>query len=47
VLLPNIPQPVYCTPTPLSLTTPAFNQISKESGNYGGRLRVMFTPSIN
>jgi len=46
VLLPNIPQPVYCTPTPLSLTTPAFNQISKESGNYGGRLRVIFTPSL-
>lgn len=46
VLLPNIPQPVYCTPTPLSLTTPVFNQISKESGNYGGRLRVIFTPSL-
>lgn len=46
VTLPNIPQPVYCTPTPLSLTTPAFNQISKESGNYGGRLRVIFTPSL-
>ena len=46
VLLPNIPQPVYCTPAPLSLTTPVFNQIGKESGNYGGRLRVIFTPSL-
>jgi len=46
VLLPNIPQPVYCTPTPLSLTTPAFNQISKENGNYSGSLRVIFTPSL-
>ena len=46
VLLPNIPQPAYCTPAPLSLTTPVFNQIGKESGNYGGRLRVIFTPSL-
>lgn len=46
VLLPNIPQPVYCTPTPLSLTTPAFNQISKENGNYSGSLRVIFTSSL-
>ncbi|WP_439212465.1 CfaE/CblD family pilus tip adhesin [Duffyella gerundensis] len=46
VRLPAIPQPVYCTPAPLSLLTPAFSHISKENGSYGGRLRVIFTPSL-
>ncbi|AOI59584.1 CfaE/CblD family pilus tip adhesin [Burkholderia diffusa] len=43
VRLPNIQTPVLCTPTPLELTTPAFNQIDKVSGHYTGTLRLVFT----
>lgn len=45
VSLPGIPFPVVCTPTPMTLTTPAFHQIDKISGRYSGTLRVEFTPS--
>ncbi|MDQ2185775.1 CfaE/CblD family pilus tip adhesin [Alcaligenaceae bacterium A4P071] len=45
VRLPNIPFPVVCTPTPLTLLTPDFNQLSKTAGRYSGKLRLEFTPS--
>lgn len=45
VRLPGIPFPVVCTPTPLTLETPAFRQIDKAAGRYRGTLRVELTPS--
>jgi len=46
VFLPNIPQSVYCTPTPLKLITPPIFTIEKSPGLYRGKLKLIFTPSI-
>lgn len=40
VLLPGTNYPVYCVPTPLSLTTPAVPITGKRAGHYTGALRV-------
>lgn len=45
VRLPNVPFPVVCTPWPITLDTPAFNQIDKNTGQYRGELKLEFTPS--
>lgn len=45
VRLPNVPFPVVCTPWPITLDTPAFNQIDKNVGQYRGELKLEFTPS--
>jgi hypothetical protein len=47
VKLPNVPFPVVCTPWPITLDTPAFNQIDKNSGQYRGELKLEFTPSTS
>ncbi|GAB1847303.1 hypothetical protein MyNCGM683_21500 [Achromobacter xylosoxidans] len=46
VRIDGIATPVYCVPTPLTLETPAFETLSKEGGNYSGKLRVTFSPSL-
>lgn len=45
VTLPKMTRPVICTPTPLTLITPQFDQMGKEEGAYSGKLKVIFTPS--
>ncbi|WP_339505134.1 CfaE/CblD family pilus tip adhesin [Pseudomonas sp. RL_105y_Pfl2_101] len=47
VRLPNVPFPVVCTPWPITLQTPAFNQIDKNTGQYRGELKLEFTPSTS
>ncbi|WP_434560383.1 CfaE/CblD family pilus tip adhesin [Pseudomonas sp. R1-6] len=47
VKLPNVPYPVVCTPWPITLDTPPFNQIDKNSGQYRGELKLEFTPSTS
>ncbi|WP_411385503.1 CfaE/CblD family pilus tip adhesin [Pseudomonas sp. MPB03] len=47
VKLPNVPFPVVCTPWPITLDTPDFNQIDKNSGQYRGELKLEFTPSTS
>ncbi|WP_434651161.1 CfaE/CblD family pilus tip adhesin [Pseudomonas sp. D1-2] len=47
VKLPNVPFPVVCTPWPITLDTPAFNQIDKNTGQYRGELKLEFTPSTS
>ena len=46
VRIPNVETPVVCTPTPLTLTTPAFNIADKRAGRYQGKLSIVFTPSV-
>lgn len=46
VMLPKTIRPVICTPTPLTLITPQLNQMDKEQGTYSGKLKVIFTPSL-
>lgn len=46
VFLPNIPQSVYCTPTPLKIITDQIFTIEKNPGLYRGNLKITFTPSI-
>lgn len=43
VLLPGMTQPVYCVPTPLSLSTPRVPASEKAHGYYQGQLQVEFT----
>ncbi|VWC47098.1 putative minor pilin and initiator [Burkholderia lata] len=45
VSLPGISVPVICTPTPLTLETPAFQSVWKQPGKYSGNLRITFSPS--
>lgn len=45
VMLPGIPVPVICTPTPLSLETPEFQSVWKRPGRYSNKLTITFTPS--
>ncbi|KUZ02474.1 pilin protein [Burkholderia territorii] len=45
VSLPGISVPVVCTPTPLTLTTPEFQSVSKHPGKYRNKLTITFTPS--
>lgn len=45
-LATNIPNPVLCVPTPLQITTPAFDIVAKHNGHYTGKIRVIFTPSL-
>lgn len=40
VMLPGMTLPVFCVPTPLTLTTPRFPSTSKEAGHYTGDLQV-------
>lgn len=40
VMLPGMTLPVFCVPTPLTLTTPRFPSTSKEAGHYIGDLQV-------
>ncbi|MCF7752612.1 hypothetical protein KQ945_17770 [Bacillus subtilis subsp. subtilis] len=40
VVLPGMTQPVFCVPTPLTLSTPRFGSSSKEAGHYSGSLQV-------
>lgn len=40
VMLPGMTLPVFCVPTPLTLTTPRFPSTSKEAGHYVGDLQV-------
>ncbi|MFW9267542.1 CfaE/CblD family pilus tip adhesin [Pseudomonas sp. NR3] len=47
VRLPNVPFPVVCTPWPITLETPPFNQIDKNTGQYRGELKLEFTPSTS
>ncbi|WP_434627801.1 CfaE/CblD family pilus tip adhesin [Pseudomonas sp. Z6-14] len=47
VKLPNVPYPVVCTPWPITLDTPPFNQIDKNTGQYRGELKLEFTPSTS
>lgn len=44
--VPNVPIPVVCSPTPMTLTTPAFNTLDKRAGRYEGKLSIVFTPSL-
>ncbi len=46
VQLPGIPTPVLCAPAPLTFITPQFNKRDKESGDYQGSVRVIFTPTL-
>jgi|GEM_PF-207949 len=46
VVLPNIPHPVMCVPTPLTFITPTFSPINTQSGSYSGQVRMVFTPSL-
>lgn len=45
-LASNISNAVLCVPTPLQITTPAFNITDKINGHYTGKIRVIFTPSL-
>lgn len=45
VSLPGISVPVVCTPTPLTLETPAFQSVWKRPGTYSNKLTITFTPS--
>lgn len=45
-LASNISNVVLCVPTPLQITTPAFNIVDKTNGHYTGKIRVVFTPSL-
>lgn len=45
-LASNISNVVLCVPTPLQITTPAFNIVDKTTGHYTGKIRVVFTPSL-
>ncbi|UEP46744.1 pilin protein [Burkholderia ambifaria] len=45
VSLPGISVPVVCTPTPLTLETPAFQSAWKRPGKYSNKLTITFTPS--
>lgn len=47
VRLPNVPFPVVCTPWPITLETPQFRQIDKNTGQYRGELNLEFTPSTS
>ena len=47
VKLPNVPFPVVCTPWPITLDAPAFNQIDKNTGQFRGELKLEFTPSTS
>lgn len=40
VVLPGMNQPVFCVPTPVTLTTPRFPSTSKEAGHYIGDLQI-------
>ena len=47
VLLPGMPQPVYCVPTPLRLTAVPVPMSSKRAGAYSGDLRIeMRLPAV-
>ncbi|KID03350.1 hypothetical protein PU00_10535 [Hafnia alvei] len=45
-LASNISNVVLCVPTPLQISTPAFNIVDKTNGHYTGKIRVVFTPSL-
>jgi len=45
VTLPNVPNPVYCTPWLINLKTANITQNNQAPGNYKGTLHLKFTPS--
>ncbi|WP_122385713.1 CfaE/CblD family pilus tip adhesin [Pseudomonas savastanoi] len=45
VTLPNIPNPVYCTPWLINLKTADISQNTQAPGHYQGSLHLKFTPS--
>lgn len=45
VTLPNVPNPVYCTPWLINLKTANITQGNQAPGNYKGTLHLKFTPS--
>lgn len=45
VVLPGVPGTSLCVPAPLTLTTPRFKLSDKSSGQYSGKLRIVYTPT--
>ncbi|WP_340138573.1 CfaE/CblD family pilus tip adhesin [Pantoea ananatis] len=45
MVLPGVPGTSLCVPAPLTLTTPRFKLSDKSSGQYSGKLRIVYTPT--